>query len=116
MYRLWAKTSATTTNSIKINTNAGMCWALPFTTQKHKSQYLQEIHIEIVINQLKNKKLSESGSLLKCETIKLDDCLACIFTQCINGENIPEESRISYIKSSHKKENRLDCNNCRDIY
>lgn len=52
-----------------------------------------------------------NAELLKKGSQKLYKTLAYIFIKYINGENIPEEWKIAYITSIHKKGNKLQCNN-----
>lgn len=75
--------------------------------------------VKLICQSLKSRKSPGPGNippeLLKHGTEKLYRQLASLFQKCINGENLPEEWKTSYITTIHKKGNRELCDNYRGI-
>lgn len=80
------------------------------------------LDIEIVKNSIKNlKKGSATGSggipseLVMYGTDKLHELLRNLFEKCLNGEAIPEDWKVGYISTIHKKGRKDECQNYRGI-
>lgn len=75
--------------------------------------------VKDVCTTLKNRKAPGPGDipaeLIKYGTQKLYEHLAELFQRCINGGDIPEEWKLSFLTPIHKKGNKENCDNYRGI-
>lgn len=80
---------------------------------------VKSAEVKQICQNLKNRKSPGPGNippeLLKYGTDKLYRQLTSLFQKCLNGENIPEEWRTSYITTIHKKGSKDICDNYRGI-
>ncbi|XP_030761326.1 uncharacterized protein LOC115886365 [Sitophilus oryzae] len=76
---------------------------------------ISEETIRMAAKNLKSGKASGPegiySEMLKNGTQKLFRSLALIFNICLNGHPVPEDWKLAYISSIHKKGNKLDCSN-----
>ena len=70
------------------------------------------------VRELKNGKSCGPGvyaEMLKHGTDKLITMLIWVINRCLSGEEVPQQCKVAYISSIHKKGSKEDCSNYRDI-
>jgi len=71
------------------------------------------------VRELKNGKSCEPGGvyaeMLKHGTDKLITMLTWVINRCLYGEEVPQQWKVAYISSIHKKGSKEDCSNYRGI-
>ena len=55
------------------------------------------------------------AEMLKHGTDKLITVLTWVINRCLKGEEVPQQWRVAYISSTHKKGSKKDCSNYRGI-
>ncbi|XP_073990597.1 uncharacterized protein [Rhodnius prolixus] len=95
----------------------------PFSTnEEFQAQNIFPVtvaELEDAIKEMQNKKSPWPGDipieLIKNSVPDLKDKLASIFTECINGAEIPSEWTVGYIIPVYKKGSKKECKNYRGI-
>lgn len=91
-------------------------------TSELVNQDVREVTIEEVIDTvkyMKNNKAAGPGGmpieLIKNSPIVTVEAIARLFTDCLEGGEVPEEWKIAYVSSIHKKGSKMKCENYRGI-
>lgn len=88
--------------------------------------YIEGEEVQVSIDTVKNavgslkngKACGPEGiyaEMLKNGTPKLLENLTYVINECLNGNPVPDQWKVAYISSIHKKGNKRDCNNYRGI-
>jgi len=80
---------------------------------------VSEERVRKAVRELKNvKSCGPEGvyaEMLKYGTDKLIKMLTWVINRCLNGEETPQQWKVAYISSIHKKGSKKDCSNYRGI-
>ena len=80
---------------------------------------VSEERVRKAVRELKNgKSYGPEGvytEMLKHGTDKLIKMLTWVINRCLNGEETPQQWKVAYISSIHKKGSKKDCSNYRGI-
>ena len=80
---------------------------------------VSEERVRKAVRELKNgKSCGPEGvyaEMLKHGTDKLITMLTWVINRCLNGEEVPQQWKVAYISSIHKKGSKEDCSNYRGI-